>query len=479
MFKQQDDHHQHQCGAPGELERLRRLDVHRVGEDQLRQRGDRLEHGRREELVAERGEQQRRGLARGPREREHDAGEDPGRGRRQHDAPDRPPAGRPEREGGLLLGGRHELQDLVGRSHDDREHQDAEGDSPRERREVAHRDDHPEVDDEPGHDRGQTEQHVHDEADPRSDPSHHTAAVGRGVVDEERDEDPERGREERREPHEDEGAHQGARDAARRVRVGRRKLGEEAPGDRGKALDEDLAEDQHERDQREDQGGVDPGHGQGRADAARTRDRGQRLGGSRSLHRGGRGLGRAAGGSATAPEDTATAFGGSPGAGGTRPGRPARARRSGPGPAAVRPTSEPGERVDDEREHEQDHGEGDQRRELEVAGLAELERDDARQRRPGPEEGAPDVRRVAQEQGDGDRLAHGAPEPERRRADDARSRPRQHRAADHLPARGAERVGRLLLLAGHGGEDLAGDGRDDRQHHDARARGRRGCTTRR
>ena len=44
--------------------------------------------------------------------------------------------------------------------------------------------------------------------------------VGRGVVDEERGEDAERGREERREPHQDERPDEGARDAARRVGSG-------------------------------------------------------------------------------------------------------------------------------------------------------------------------------------------------------------------------------------------------------------------
>ena len=153
-------------------------------------------------------------------------------------------------------------------------------------------------------------------------------------------------------------------------------------------------------------------------------------------------------------------------------------RRHGPQPAGDGPAhrarprgaarhQDAGERVDEERQHEQHDRQGDERRQLEVAGLAELERDDAREGRAGAEQRSPELGAVAEQEGDRDRLADGASEAERRGADDARARPRQHRVAHHLPAGRAEGVRGLLLVARDREEDLAGDGRDDRQDHHA------------
>ena len=77
-----------------------------------------------------------------------------------------------------------------------------------------------------------------------------------------------------------------------------------------------------------------------------------------------------------------------------------------------------------------------------------------------------DLGRVADHLGDGDRLAERSPEAEDDGADDARASQRQHGHADHLPARGPQRVGALLELGRRRPEHLAGDRGDDRQRHD-------------
>ena len=68
--------------------------------------------------------------------------------------------------------------------------------------------------------------------------------------------------------------------------------------------------------------------------------------------------------------------------------------------------------------------------------------------------------------GDGDRLPDGAAETEDQRRRDPRARIGEDDAADHLPARGAERERAFLEVARHAEEELAAHARDDRRDHD-------------
>ena len=138
------------------------------------------------------------------------------------------------------------------------------------------------------------------------------------------------------------------------------------------------------------------------------------------------------------------------------------------GPARARRDDGAGDDVDDQRQHEQHEAGGDQRRavQLVVGRLAELVGDHRGERVALGEDRVADLRRVADHERDRDRLADRAAEPEHRAAGDAGARVREHRDADHLPARRAERERRLLVVGRHRRDHLARDRRDDRQDHD-------------
>ena len=129
-----------------------------------------------------------------------------------------------------------------------------------------------------------------------------------------------------------------------------------------------------------------------------------------------------------------------------------------------------GDGVDGEGEHEEHQAGGDVgARLLRAVELAGAPGDLRRERRAAVEDRpVPPGARVeaGQEDDDGEGLAERAAQAEHRRADDAGLAERQHRGADHLPVGGAEGQGALLVGGGHLLEDLAGDRRDDRQHHD-------------
>jgi hypothetical protein len=126
------------------------------------------------------------------------------------------------------------------------------------------------------------------------------------------------------------------------------------------------------------------------------------------------------------------------------------------------------ERVDDQRDDEEQQPGGEQRRAVDRGrrGLAELVGDHRRQRVALVEDLLADGGRVADHQDHRDGLAQGAPEAQHGGARDAGPRVREDGRTDHLPARRAERKRGLLVVGRHRGDDLAGDGRDDGQDHD-------------
>ena len=76
------------------------------------------------------------------------------------------------------------------------------------------------------------------------------------------------------------------------------------------------------------------------------------------------------------------------------------------------------------------------------------------------------LRRVADDHGDGHGFAQRAAQAENDGADNADARVAQDAHADHLPARGAQRQHRFALRVGHGRHHLARKRGDDGQDHD-------------
>ena len=93
--------------------------------DLQRQRGDGLVEPLVPESVAERGEQQGRGLPRDPRHRHHDPGDDAGAGRRDDDAQADLPLRESQPEAGLPQGARHQAHHLLAGPQHDRDQERA------------------------------------------------------------------------------------------------------------------------------------------------------------------------------------------------------------------------------------------------------------------------------------------------------------------------------------------------------------------
>ena len=122
-----------------------------VVENLQRQRGDGVGQFVRPEAVAEGGEQQRRGFAGHARQREQDAGDDAFERGAHDDLHDGAPLGDAQRERGFAVAVRHELQDFLGRAHDERNHHQAEHDAAGQRGKAFHRHDQQRInDDAPG-----------------------------------------------------------------------------------------------------------------------------------------------------------------------------------------------------------------------------------------------------------------------------------------------------------------------------------------
>ncbi len=128
----------------------------------------------------------------------------------------------------------------------------------------------------------------------------------------------------------------------------------------------------------------------------------------------------------------------------------------------------PREDVDQQGEHEQHQPGGEQSRAVHRGGrrLAELDRDRRGQSVPLLEDRVSQLRRVADHQQHRDRLADRPAEAQHGSPGDAGPGVREHRHAQHLPTRRPQGQRCLLVLGGYGGDDLAGDRRDDRQDHD-------------
>src|SRR5262245_43911166 len=219
-----------------------------VGIDLERERGDRLVEPLVPEPVAERREQQRRGLTCDPCDRDHDAGQDTGAGCGQDNPQRHTPLGYPQAEPGLTKRIRDEPDHLLRRAQYDRHHDHAERKAAGERRESTHRQDDQRVGEDAEDDRRNAVQHVRDEAHkPRQ------ASIARlGQIHTAQD------------AHWDAQAHRkGDHDEAADDRIGDpatgfsdrlRQMHEEVDVDRRGALVEEKAEDQEQRKHDEERG---------------------------------------------------------------------------------------------------------------------------------------------------------------------------------------------------------------------------------
>ena len=113
-----DEHRQRDQQRAAPRERLPVVErAHRELEDHDRQVGHRRVHVAAAELVVERGEEQRRGLAGDARDREQHAGDDAAAHRAQRHHQDHLPHRRAERHRRLAQAVRHQLQHVLGGAH--------------------------------------------------------------------------------------------------------------------------------------------------------------------------------------------------------------------------------------------------------------------------------------------------------------------------------------------------------------------------
>src|SRR6478735_1463124 len=126
----------------------------------------------------------------------------------------------------------------------------------------------------------------------------------------------------------------------------------------------------------------------------------------------------------------------------------------------------PGNHVYSEGNDEQHQARGDQRADLEPAGLGEVQGDFGGDGLVAGLDQAGGQGSGGQHQRDGHGLAEGPAQSQHHGADDPGPAERQHGHPDHLPAGGPERQRGLFVQLGGLQEEFAGQGGDDRQDHD-------------
>ena len=134
----QHEHEQHERARPG-LPVPVVVGRNGVDENLQRHGGNGFSQFVRPAQVAERGEQQRRGFARHPRQRQQHAGDDAFEGGAHDDLHNGPPFGDAQRERGLTVAAGHQLQNLFRRPHHERNHHHAEHHAARQRGKAVHR----------------------------------------------------------------------------------------------------------------------------------------------------------------------------------------------------------------------------------------------------------------------------------------------------------------------------------------------------
>ena len=210
--------------------------------DLQRQRRNRLIQLEAPELVAERGKQQRRRLARHPRKRQHTSRNDSRRGRAQAHRDHRPPLRHAQAQRSLADRVRHRHQHLLGRPRNRRHHHDGQRNPAGERRKMHLAHHNQRVGSNPHHNRRNPIQHV------RGETHRHRQQLALpilGQIDARRDahRNPHRtGQRENNSRTQHGVGHASARLAHRRGNVG-----EERQVQRARALVEQVGKDRHQR----------------------------------------------------------------------------------------------------------------------------------------------------------------------------------------------------------------------------------------
>src|SRR6266545_6318045 len=235
----EDKPHQYQRRCPGEamplVERAGRVDVN------LEREGlHRLADREREIEIAERREEQRRGLTCDARDADEASRHDPAHGGARHDLERGAPARIAERQCGFPERVRHQADHLLRRARQHGDHEDGQRDTAGQRREAAAGLDDERPSHDADHDRRCAVQHIRDEA--HEEPQPPRAILGEihpGA-------DADRHADQRREADHDDGSDNGVRDAAPRLPGGDGALGKECPVDRRGALRDQVAENEHQ-----------------------------------------------------------------------------------------------------------------------------------------------------------------------------------------------------------------------------------------
>src|SRR6266550_6118943 len=258
----EDKPHQHQRRRPGQamplVERAGRVHV-----DLQRERLHRLADGKREIEIAERCEEQRRGLTCDARDADEASRHDPPHRRARHDLERGAPARIAERQCGLPERVRHQADHLLRRARQHGDHEDGQRDAAGQCREAAAGLDDERPSHDADHDRRRAVQYVRDEAHEEPQPSGAILGEIHPGADADRHAD------QRREADHDDGSDNGVCDAAARLSGGHRAPGEERPVERRRTLRDQVAENEHQgEDGREREDDHQHGHQPAREVAA-------------------------------------------------------------------------------------------------------------------------------------------------------------------------------------------------------------------
>src|SRR3989454_36223 len=241
-----DEHQTHQDERRGKSEPMPFIEWARAIHVNLqRQRLHRLADVERKNDIAERGEEQGRGLAGNSRDAHQAARYDAAQSRARHDLERGPPARIPERERRLPQRMRHQPDHFLGRARQHGDHQDGERDAARQRRKPVSRPDDERPGDDANNDRWRSVQHVRDE--PHDEPEPPRAVLGEVQSSADADRHPDQ----RGEPDDDPGAHNRIRHAAPRLAGGHGTLREERPIDGRRTLQHQIAENQQQGEDRD------------------------------------------------------------------------------------------------------------------------------------------------------------------------------------------------------------------------------------
>src|SRR6267378_3218232 len=233
--------HEHERGGPGQAMPLFE-GTGRIHVDLERQGLHRLGHRKREVQIAQRRKQQGSGFARDARDADETSRHDTGESGSRDDLERSAPARIAERQRRFPQRMRHQPYHLLGRPRQHRNHEDGERHAPREGGETMGRPHDESPGDDPDDDRRRAVQHVRNESHDKPELSRPVLGEIHPGTDADGDAD------QRCEADDDAGADDRVRDASPGLSRRYGTPGEEGPVDRRRALQHEVAEDEHERE---------------------------------------------------------------------------------------------------------------------------------------------------------------------------------------------------------------------------------------